>query len=201
MRRTKEEALATRESLLNAALLVFRQKGYIATTLDDIASVAGTTRGAIHWHFGNKAELLNVLVRERYSRMIARSQQIHIQNTSPLQTLQAIMIFWLRAPEEDEDLRSVLELVSVQTALLEETKGGLQEKREGNRASVAYFAQLIQSSLLAGEINTEVDPEVAALAVVGWISGMITLWLLDPEAFSLKARSQELVRLFIQGLL
>ena len=68
MRRTKEEAAITREHLLNAALVSFSARGYSHTTLDDIARQAGTTRGAIHWHFGNKAELYNTLVREGYAR-------------------------------------------------------------------------------------------------------------------------------------
>jgi len=64
MRRTKADAAKTRENLLNAGLRVFRQKGYSATRLEDIAQEAGLTRGAIYWHFGNKLELYRALVEE-----------------------------------------------------------------------------------------------------------------------------------------
>jgi TetR/AcrR family acrAB operon transcriptional repressor len=48
MRRTKEDAEQTRQDLLDAALTIFSKKGYTATRLEDIAKVAGVTRGAIY---------------------------------------------------------------------------------------------------------------------------------------------------------
>ena len=43
MRRTKEDADLTHQSLLNAALEVFSQKGYDASRLEDVAEAAGVT--------------------------------------------------------------------------------------------------------------------------------------------------------------
>src|SRR5215470_17326691 len=87
MRRTKEDAALTRENLLDAALASFHAKGYLATTLDDIARRAGITRGAIAWHFGSKAELLNAVIRERYVRASTRMLEVAAQGGTPLQVL------------------------------------------------------------------------------------------------------------------
>src|ERR1700712_1304134 len=56
VRRTKEEAAETRNSILDAAERVFFEKGVSRTTLADIALEAGVTRGAIYWHFANKGD-------------------------------------------------------------------------------------------------------------------------------------------------
>jgi AcrR family transcriptional regulator len=48
----------TRTRLLDAALEVFDEQGYSATTLDAIAERAGVNRGTIYLHFKNKAEIL-----------------------------------------------------------------------------------------------------------------------------------------------
>lgn len=64
MRRTKEEAAQTRQDLLAAALTVFSRKGYEAARLEDIAEIAGVTRGAIYFHFDNKAGLFMALVED-----------------------------------------------------------------------------------------------------------------------------------------
>lgn len=61
-RKTKEEANATRESVLMAALDLFAEKGYSRTTLVDIAKRIGMTRGAVYWHFENKQDLLAALI-------------------------------------------------------------------------------------------------------------------------------------------
>ncbi|MCK5430999.1 MAG: TetR family transcriptional regulator [Anaerolineales bacterium] len=54
----------TRQDLLAAALTVFSNKGYEAARLEDIAEMAGVTRGAIYFHFGNKAGLFMALVED-----------------------------------------------------------------------------------------------------------------------------------------
>ena len=61
-RRTKQDALATREALLDAAERMFEQRGVSRTSLNDIAVAAGTSRGAIYWHFQDKADLFNAMM-------------------------------------------------------------------------------------------------------------------------------------------
>jgi AcrR family transcriptional regulator len=61
-RRTKEEAEATRDGVLMAALDLFSEKGYARTTFSDIAKRIGMTRGAVYWHFENKETLLAALI-------------------------------------------------------------------------------------------------------------------------------------------
>lgn len=62
MRRTKAEAEQTRQQLLKVALKLFDEKGYQGTTLSEIASEAGVTRGALYWHFENKIDILTALI-------------------------------------------------------------------------------------------------------------------------------------------
>src|SRR5690606_8288522 len=61
-RRTKEDALETREGILDAAEDCFREKGLSGTSLEAIAARAGVTRGAVYWHFKNKAEVLEAMI-------------------------------------------------------------------------------------------------------------------------------------------
>lgn len=58
MRRTKAEADRTRTRVLEAALMAFAEGGVRATTLEDVATRAGVTRGAVYWHFADKAALV-----------------------------------------------------------------------------------------------------------------------------------------------
>src|SRR6476659_11387172 len=61
-RRTKEEAQETRARLLDAAEQVFHDKGVAHASLEDIAAAAKVTRGAIYWHFKDKAELFDAMM-------------------------------------------------------------------------------------------------------------------------------------------
>ena len=62
MRRTKEDAAKTRQSVIDAALRLFGQRGYSGTTLRLIAAEAGCSRGPIYWHFANKEELFEAIL-------------------------------------------------------------------------------------------------------------------------------------------
>lgn len=50
-RKTKQQALETRQHILDVAIRLFSQQGVSATSLAQIAQAAGVTRGAIYWHF------------------------------------------------------------------------------------------------------------------------------------------------------
>lgn len=200
MRRTKEAAAITREQLLEAALQIFRNKGYTATTLDDIARQAGTTRGAIYWHFGGKAELFNTMVREQYARPVADSIAIFKMNSSPLEKLRTLLIKMICYPEEDSNYRTMLELVSWKTEAFPELAEGIQEKVQGTQEFVKHVTSLVQRGIDAGEIRAGWRAEIVATTAVGMIYGIISTWLLDQSAFSLKAYAEEAVEIFIRGI-
>jgi len=65
---TRERRLEhTRSLLLDAAKEVFAEKGFMAASLDDIASAAGYTKGAIYKHFATKEDLF-LAVSDQYWR-------------------------------------------------------------------------------------------------------------------------------------
>lgn len=53
----------TRQLLLDTGLELFESKGYAATTIDDIAAGAGTTRTTFYLHFASKAQLMSEVVK------------------------------------------------------------------------------------------------------------------------------------------
>ncbi len=200
MRRTKEDAAMTREQLLKAALISFRRKGYVGTTLDDVAQQAGTTRGAIHWHFGNKAELFNTMIRESYARATTIFKEIFVAQGTPLQKLRQLMVHWMRYLEEDDEFRTVMEIITFKTEIVPELSSGMQENAAGRRYVHQLFRQLIQEGIAGGEIRAEVDPEAATIAAQGLLFGTITNWLIDQQAFSLHSTAETITDFYIRGL-
>lgn len=58
-RKTKQQALETRQHILDVAMRLFSQQGVSSTSLAQIAQAAGVTRGAIYWHFKDKTDLFS----------------------------------------------------------------------------------------------------------------------------------------------
>jgi TetR/AcrR family transcriptional regulator, transcriptional repressor for nem operon len=57
-----------RDRLLDAALRIIREKGYAATTVDDLCAAAGVTKGAFFHHFASK-EALAVAAADHWSKV------------------------------------------------------------------------------------------------------------------------------------
>ncbi|VCR01091.1 TetR family transcriptional regulator [Burkholderia pseudomallei] len=77
IRLTREQSKdLTRERLLSAAHAIFTKKGYVAASVEDIASAAGYTRGAFYSNFRSKAELLIELLKRDHEEAEADLQKI-----------------------------------------------------------------------------------------------------------------------------
>ena len=72
MRKTKAESERSRLRILDAAERIFCSQGYGAAKMNDIAQIAGMTKGAIFWHFESKSALF----REVHTRSVSRLKQI-----------------------------------------------------------------------------------------------------------------------------
>ncbi|MBX9269472.1 TetR/AcrR family transcriptional regulator [Chromobacterium violaceum] len=74
--------------ILDAALTLFVEKGYLATKMEDIARAAGVTKGTPYLYFQNKEEIFKAVVREtivaRVHAMSAQLAQLHGVGSSEL---------------------------------------------------------------------------------------------------------------------
>ncbi|MFB6777770.1 TetR/AcrR family transcriptional regulator [Streptomyces sp. NPDC056352] len=62
----------TRRLLLESGLELFKTKGYSATTVDDIATAAGTTRVTFYAYFPSRSDLMKALIDEQLNEALQR---------------------------------------------------------------------------------------------------------------------------------
>lgn len=200
MRRTKEEAAVTRATLLKAALKVFSSKGYDATTLDDIASAAKVTRGAIYWHFKGKADLYNTLIEEVSARGGTVVQTAVAKGGTLLEILRRIFIDQCALIEDDHEARAIMELVLFKTGLNPELKAGRKKQIDEGIALIQGIAGAMQTGIQQGQLRDDVDPTDMARAFLAFENGVIQMWLTSPKSFSLKASAGSFADILIAGL-
>lgn len=70
MGRAEDNKRDKRERILRAGRDLFRRHGYSATTMDDIAGRAGVSKGALYFHVGSKAGLLNQVFGQDFTSWI-----------------------------------------------------------------------------------------------------------------------------------
>jgi AcrR family transcriptional regulator len=196
MRRTKEEAEQTRQDLLDAALSVFSQKGYAATRLEDVASVAGVTRGAIYHHFGSKEDLFSALIEEANKVGNSAIDRAVNEGGTFTEIISRILVYTFTLLEEDQRFSEVmaLQLTTPNVDLLS------QKRYDEARDLVASISGFFRVIIEQGELRPGLDPEVAARAFLGYQYGLASLWLFNRDAFSIKDRAPVLAEIFVRGI-
>ncbi len=201
VRRTKQDALATRSSLLDAAETLFQSHGVSRTSLNDIAVAAGTTRGAIYWHFKDKADLFNSMM-ERVTLPLecAFEQAAGEQGGDPFPALRQGLSGALRQTARDERTRRVLEVATLKVEYVDE----LVAVRARHIAVRQQFLDRMQRALRGSArwrgLRLPVPVPVAARGLHALVDGLIQNWLLDCSAFDLVRTGKKAIDSYLAGL-
>lgn len=197
MRRTKAEAKETRQQILLAAERVFYEKGVAHASMEDVARAAGVTRGAIYWHFANRADLVLELYNSLpmpQEELIAR--ELEAENADVLGVLERVGREWIELLAVDEHRQRILSIL-----LRCDTTGefvGISERQndindEHMRALETAFAKAQHE----GKLCTCWTPRSAASMLRWVIKGLCSEWLLFGRRFDIAREGKEaLHRLF-----
>jgi AcrR family transcriptional regulator len=82
---------ARRAEIIKVAADVFRERGYDAATLNDVAARLGTDRASLYYYVGSKEELLQAIVRDVLSQNLEAAEQVRKQKGSAPEKLQALI--------------------------------------------------------------------------------------------------------------
>jgi len=201
VRRTKEDALATRHRLLDAAEILFLAKGVSHTSLQDIARQSGTTRGAVYWHFKDKADVFNAMV-DRVTLPLEASLEFlaHEEQATPLAHIRSSIRQALLRIATDPQTRRVFEVATLKVEYIDE----LQAIRMRHLRVRNSFLEQIENGLSASALNQakilRVPAETAALGLHALIDGLIQNWLLDNAAFDLVQVGHQVLGVYLAGL-
>ncbi len=200
-RRTKEDALATRSCLLDAAERLFQQQGVSGTSLQDIAAAAGASRGAVYWHFKDKADLFNAMM-ERVTLPMenALAQARSGALSDPLPQLRAALVAALRRTATDPQTRRVFE-VATQKVEYVDAMGKVRERHLAVRQqALLQIRQALQRSARLRGLRLPMPAQAAARGLHALVDGLIQNWLLDPQSFQLEGAGRQAIDAYLAGL-
>jgi TetR/AcrR family acrAB operon transcriptional repressor len=201
VRRTKDEAAETRNRILDAAELVFSERGVSRTSLEDIAQAAGVTRGAIYWHFRNKADLFDAMLQRvtlPMEAMVARSSDESVDD--PLASLKACAVNALKRTATDPQCQRVFDVVTHKCEYLGEMEG-VQGRISGiQKGCVDRSEQAIRNAVRRGLLPRHVNPRLAAIGLDAMLFGLISNWLANPGYLPLERHADALIDMYLDGL-
>ena len=200
VRKTKEDALVTRGSILEAAATLFAERGVSGTTLQHIATAAGVTRGAIYWHFEDKGAMFNAMIECAVMPLEAAMQLLDkADTTDPLGDMLEYALCVFRLTVDDPKARRTFEISMLKMEYTEDMRS-VRERRTENQADWFRRAESrVVIGIKSGQIKAGVTPRAVALGMWVLVEGLIRNWLIGPE-FALVKLGGEVVATHLDGL-
>ena len=200
-RRTKEDALATRDSILDAAEHLFVKQGVSGTTLQHIAAAAGVTRGAIYWHFLDKGAMFNAMM-ERVKMPLESAMLLFDQANAadPIEVLRESMMRVFRMTVDDPMARRVFEIATLKMEFTDELNAVRERRKLSQARWMARTESRIGEGVANGQVRPEVDPYAVALGLWAIMDGLLRAWLLDPQDFDLVKLGGQIVDMHLASL-
>ncbi len=201
VRRTKDEAVETRNQILDAAERVFGERGVSRTSLADIATAASVTRGAIYWHFKDKADLFCEMVARVPMPMEDAPCQINpALDPDPLASVRAMLVGILERTSGDAQARRVFHIVFNKCEYVDEMQAVWQRFREMQSACLGRLEQGLSAAIARGQLPAGLDARRTAMGLHALVNGLISKWVMDPKAMPAKGDAGMVIGVFLDGL-
>lgn len=192
-RKTREEALKTRQLLLDVAIEQFALRGVSNTTLTDIAAAAGVTRGAVYWHFVSKSELFNAMWQAQLPlRDLIHHKLIPIEHENPLLALRNKFVAGLQYIAETPRQKALMQILYHKCEFTSDmmSEQDIRQKIGFDYNTVRGILQTcVRNRLLPVDTNIEIILIVLHSAFIGIIKN----WLMEPRQFDLYQQAPLLV--------
>ncbi|MFO8140762.1 MAG: TetR family transcriptional regulator [Marinobacter sp.] len=186
MRRTKEDAEKTRQTVLEAALTLFSRDGYSLTTLSRIAKEAGCSRGPIYWHFQTKDDLYEAVLGYSQEPLAALVAECAGMRDTPLEAMDRFIEQWLGLLANNRKYRQSFEILLNKTELTDAMSRTLKRERALTRSIIGLFQDLVGRAIEDELITTQEDPKALGLLSYTYLMGITQTWLFAPKLFCLK---------------
>jgi len=179
--------------VVEAAAVVFRQRGYHATRLEDIAEELGMQKGSLYNYIDSKEELLLAVV------TVPAAQLLESLSTLSESDLPASEKIRLVARSHARVVEDYLPYVAV---YVQEIAGQdhSPEWRERDRAYVRQLSAIIDEGRQSGLFDSATAPVISSMALIGALNWM-TRWYEPGGELSAEEISDRIASGFLAGML
>jgi Transcriptional regulator len=186
-----------RERLLESAKILFSQKGYYATSVEDIVESAGFSKGTFYFYFKSKEELFKSLVEEMHLNIVKRLEGF-LERDLPLEDtlIEHAKVF----------LEDIYQNRHIAQLFLFQLVGTNEEFRELYYTKIAHLremlAKMVGKAIQRGEITYKNAENIVNL-YAGFLRMLVLEYVFrekEPDLERVKSLAQEGVKVLFRGL-
>lgn len=183
----------TRTEILNSAALIFSQKGYHGTSMQDIALSVNLQKASLYHHVSSKQEILFELLNRGLDLLGTRVENAIVGQDPPNERLHKAICAYLGTLAEHQELASVL-LFEYRSLEQEYLDRHIQRRDRFER----IWRDLIQEGVEVGVFSCE-HPSLSARALLGILNWTVT-WFRADGPMKADEIANQLSGLYLMGL-
>lgn len=156
------------ESLLAVAVEVFIERGYEATTMEELAARLGVTKSAIYHHVPSKVELLRMAVERALDALFAITEEPEARSGRAIEQLEHVVRGSVRVLVAELPFVTLLLRVRGNSDV---ERAALRRRREFDR----LVTGLVEAAERQGDVRPDIDPAIASRLLFGTVNSL-TEW-------------------------
>ncbi|ACO29688.1 TPA: TetR/AcrR family transcriptional regulator [Bacillus cereus] len=168
------------EKALDAAMQLFWEKGYAATSLSDLTAKMEIQKPSLYSAFGDKESLFEAALR-RYTNLHAANIRTKLQNEQSVK--EAIRTFFENMVEEEykKDFSKGCFCINTMVELAPHNEKFEVLTREHQMYLTVVFQELITKGIQSGELQSDLNAKAVAQTLVTSLIGLTVLMKSRPE--------------------
>ena len=183
----------TKRKIFETSMKLFAEKGYDATSIEEITATVGVAKGTLYYHFYSKEEIFNFLVEEGI-KLLQNSVDIKTAKfPNYIDKLKAIVLIQIKIVVKYEDLITIL---------LSQFWGNEARNKMCKENILSYVNKIetiVKEGIEKGEIK-EGNPKVIASEIYGLICSSLVYKARNEEEIDVTKLYKEFANTVIEGL-
>ena len=180
------------DSLLDVAVEVFNERGYDATSMEELAARLGVTKSAIYHHVSSKVELLRLALDRALDALFAVTGEPGATTGPAIDRLEHVVRGSVRVLAAELPFVTLLLRVRGNSPV---EQAALQRRREFDR----FVTDLVRAAEDEGDVRPDVDPAITSRLLSGTVNSL-TEWFRPGGELSADDLADALVATTFQGL-
>lgn len=183
----------TKRKIFETAMRLFADKGYDATSVEEITATVGVAKGTLYYHFSSKEEIFNFLIEEGM-KLLHNSIEIKTENLNdPILKLKAVIIIQLKV---------IMKYNEFITILLSQIWGNEQRHQQSRKYINEYIdviKGIIDEGISNGALKT-CDSQLMASSIFGAISAIKIYKFRMNEEINVEDVASDIVNYMLNGM-
>jgi TetR/AcrR family acrAB operon transcriptional repressor len=169
--------------------------------LSDVAQRAGVTRGAIYWHFKDKAELFQAVC-ERGTMPVEAllAEASERRQRDPIATVRQLALMALTQLARHADTQAMFDVIFHKCEFTAELAAVVAKNEADRTACLSRVQRLFEQAVACGQLPAETDTFLATQGLHAYMVGLMHEWVQNPTGYDLEACAPPLIDCYLSGL-